>query len=227
MQAMYNILNTYIMAIVKSLGLGKARGSAGEFTYSTIEGRTIARTKPAHVHNPKTDAQQAQRTKMREVVVAWRAAGQRFERLWTNRKKYHSAYNSFVSANIANNGTFEVPEGEEYVYMNDGFILGQGQYSANQLEISPDASTCMLRIKNSDSLFHNLKVGDIVGCVFVGDSGQVSDVLEKVITQDDLASPTGHFVYEFQSEKDDITGYAPYWYSPSRNLSTDCVVVIK
>lgn len=167
------------MAIVKSLGLGKARGSAGEFTYSTIEGRTIARTKPAHVHNPNTEGQQAQRTKMREVVIAWRDAGQRFEKLWTNRKKYHSAYNSFVSANIANNGTFEVPEGKEYIYMNDGFILGKGQYQANQLEVVVDENDIHIVINNTVSLFHNLKVGDIIGCVFVGDSGQVADVQES------------------------------------------------
>lgn len=214
------------MAIVKSLGLGKARGSAGEFTYSTIEGRTIARTKPAHVHNPNTEGQQAQRTKMREVVIAWRDAGQRFEKLWTNRKKYHSAYNSFVSANIANNGTFEVPEGKEYIYMNDGFILGQGQYMPNQLQVIAEASNCTVMINNSESLFHNVKVGDIIGCIFVGDSGQVADVQEYTITQDDLAEGNVAIMASLTTTKDDITGHAPYWYSPSRNLSTDCVVTI-
>lgn len=214
------------MAIVKSLGLGKARGSAGEFTYSTIEGRTIARTKPAHVHNPNTEGQQAQRTKMREVVIAWRDAGQRFEKLWTNRKKYHSAYNSFVSANIANNGTFEVPEGKEYIYMNDGFILGQGQYMSNQLKITPAANACEVFIEKTESLFHNLKVGDIIGCVFVGDSGQVADVQEATITQEDLDPLAPYVTHVLETQKDDITGYAPYWYSPSRNLSTDCVVTI-
>lgn len=215
------------MAIVKSLGLGKARGSAGEFTYSTIEGRTIARTKPAHVHNPNTEGQQAQRTKMREVVIAWRDAGQRFEKLWTNRKKYHSAYNSFVSANIANNGTFEVPEGKEYIYMNDGFILGKGQYQANQLEVVVDENDIHIVINNTVSLFHNLKVGDIIGCVFVGDSGQVADVQEKVLTQSDIDNANSSVNAFLETSKEDITGHAPYWYSPSRNLSTDCVVTLK
>ena len=212
------------MAIVKSLGLGKARGSAGEFTYSTIEGRTIARTKPAHVHNPNTEGQQEQRTKMRDVVIAWRDAGQRFEKLWTNRKKYHSAYNSFVSANIANNGTFKVAPAGTYIYMYNGFILGKGQYQANQLDLCPGFNDCEVKILNSVSLFHNLKVGDIVGCVFIGVSGQVADVQEATITQEDL-DPTEPFVdFHLKSAKDDIKGYAPYWYSPSRNLSTDCIV---
>lgn len=214
------------MAIVKSLGLGKARGSAGEFTYSTIEGRTIARTKPAHVHNPNTEGQQAQRTKMRDVVIAWRDVGQRFERLWTNRKKYHSAYNSFVSANIANNGTFEVPAGKQYIYMNDGFILGQGQYRPNQLETVLDVADINIIIKDSGSLFHNLKVGDVVGCVFVGDSGQVAEVKEKVLTQADLNQSQSTLMVLLEPTKEDITGHAPYWYSPSRNLSTDCVVTL-
>lgn len=214
------------MAIVKSLGLGKARGSAGEFTYSTVEGRTIARTKPAHVHNPNTEGQQAQRTKMRDVVIAWRDAGQRFEKLWTNRKKYHSAYNSFVSANIANNGTFEVPEGKSYIYMNDGFILGQGQYKSNQMNITPAGQSCEVWIEKTESLYHNLKVGDIVGCVFVGDSGQVADVQEYTITQNDLDPLEPYFSHVLETKKDDITGHAAYWYSPSRNLSTDCIVVI-
>lgn len=215
------------MAIVKSLGLGKARGSAGEFTYSTIEGRTIARTKPAHVHNPKTDAQQAQRSKMRDVVIAWRDAGQRFEKLWTNRKKYHSAYNSFVSANIANNGTFEVAKAGNYIYMEAGFILGKGQYQANQLDFVTGEYNCEVKIKSSESLFRNLKVGDILGCVFVGDSGQVADVQEYTLTQEDLEASPNLISHTLVTEKEDITGHAPYWYSPSRNLSTDCVVVMK
>ena len=214
------------MAIVKSLGLGKARGSAGEFTYSTIEGRTIARTKPAHVHNPNTEGQQAQRTKMRDVVVAWRDVGQRFEKLWTNRKKYHSAYNSFVSANIANNGTFEVNSSGTYIYMEDGFILGQGQYRPNQLDIMAEEQVCKITISSSESLFHNLKVGDIVGCVFLGDSGQVVDVQEQVITENYIGLTETEFAATLSTDKSDITGHAPYWYSPSRNLSTDCVVKI-
>lgn len=212
------------MAIVKSLGLGKARGSAGEFTYSTIEGRTIARTKPAHVHNPNTAGQQKQRTKMREVVVAWRDAGQRFEKLWTNRKKYHSAYNSFVSANIANDGTFELSQNGQYVYMNTGFILGQGQYRPLQFEITDQVGTCGITIGNSNPLFHNLKVGDILGCVFVGDSGQVVEVVEHTITEDQLGPDENKIMLAIETIKSDITGHAPYWYSPSRKLSTDCVV---
>lgn len=212
------------MAIVKSLGLGKARGSAGEFTYSTIEGRTIARTKPAHVHNPKTDAQQAQRSKMRDVVIAWRDVGQRFERLWTNRKKYHSAYNSFVAANIANDGTFEVSDTGASIYMNTGFILGQGQYRPLQFEIPDQVGTCGLKIGNSNPLFHNLKVGDILGCVFVGDSGQVVEVVEHTITEDQLGPDKNNIMLAIETIKSDITGHAPYWYSPSRKLSTDCVV---
>lgn len=223
---MYHFFKTYIMAIVRSLGLGKARGSAGEFTYSTIQGRTIARTKPAHVHNPNTEAQQAQRTKMSEVVLAWRDAGQRLEKLWTKRKKYNSAYNSFVSANIHNNGTFEVaPEGT-YIYMNDGFILGQGQYSANQLEVVADGSQCTIIIRNTESLFHNLKVGDIVGCVFVGDSGQIADVQEYTLIESNFHPSDSALAARLSTLKDDITGYAAYWYSPARNLSTDCKVTI-
>lgn len=215
------------MAIVKSLGLGKARGSAGEFTYSTIQGRTIARTKPAHVHNPNTEAQQAQRAKMSNVVLAWRDAGQRLEKLWTKRKKYHSAYNSFVSANIANNGTFEVaPEGT-YVYMNDGFILGQGQYSANQLQIVTNGSQCSVVINNTESLFHNVKVGDILGCVFLGDSAQIVDVKEYTLTESNLSPENDRIMASLTTLKDDITGYAAYWYSPARNLSSDCVVTIE
>ena len=214
------------MAIVKSLGLGKARGSAGEFTYSTIQGRTIARTKPAHVHNPNTEAQQAQRKKMSDVVLAWRDAGQRLEKLWTKRKKYHSAYNSFVSANIANNGTFEVaPEGT-YVYMNDGFILGQGQYSANQLTVLPTEIGVTISIVSTESLFHNIKVGDILGCAFLGDSGQIVDIQEHTLTEQEVGAFDDAVGYSLVTSKDDITGHAAYWYSPKRNLSTDCVVRI-
>ena len=223
---MYHYLIKKIMAIVKSLGLGKARGSAGEFTYSTIQGRTIARTKPAHVHNPNTEAQQKQRTKMSEVVLAWRDVGQRFEKLWTKRKKYNSAYNSFVSANIANNGTFEVAPAGTYVYMNSGFILGQGQYNPNLLGVTADAEGVSFFIKKTESLFNNLKVGDVIGVAFLGDSGQVVEVVEHTLEEYDLENGPDGLKHRLMTNEDDITGHAPYWYSPSRNLSTDCVVTI-
>lgn len=221
---MYHTLITYIMAIVKSLGLGKAKGSAGEFTYSTIQGRTIARTKPAHVHNPNTAAQQAQRTRMSDVVVAWRDTGQRFEKLWTNRKKYNSAYNAFVSANIANNGTFEVAPAGNYIYMSEGFILGQGQYNANQLEVEADTEGATVIVNDSEALFYNMKIGDVLGIVFLGDSGQVVDVSEQTLSEHDLQDGMKSLRKVFGTTESDITGYAAYWYSPSRNLSTNCVV---
>lgn len=214
------------MAIVKSLGLGKARGSAGEFTYSTIQGRTIARTKPAHVHNPNTEAQQAQRTKMRDVVVAWRDVGQRFEKLWTNKKKYHSAYNSFVSANIANNGSFTVSPRGTHVFMNNGFTLGQGQYRAAQLTPVVSDGERDITINVSDNLFFNLKVGDVVGCVFLDHDGEIDSVKEVVLSQDDLEGVNDKISLTLRPDADEFAGYAPYWYSPSRNLSTDCVVTI-
>lgn len=223
---MYHILIQTIMAIVKSLGLGKARGSAGEFTYSTIQGRTIARTKPAHVHNPNTVPQRAQRLKMKNVVIAWRDVGQRLEKLWTKRKKYNSAYNSFVSANIANDKTFEMaPTGTE-VYLKDGFVLGQGQYNANLLGLQITADSATIEISKSESLHPNLKIGDVLGMVFLGDFGQIVEIEERVIDEYDFQEGTPSFKTTFTTDRDDITGHAPYWYSPSRNLSTDCVVTL-
>lgn len=214
------------MAIVKSLGLGKARGSAGEFTYSTIQGRTIARTKPAHVHNPNTVPQRAQRLKMKNVVIAWRDVGQRLEKLWTKRKKYSSAYNAFVSANIANNDTFVMdPSGTE-VYLKDGFVLGRGQYSANLLDLQVAADSATIEISKSESLHPNMKVGDVLGMVFLGDFGQIVEIEEHVLNEYDFQEETPSFKIVFQTDRDDITGHAPYWYSPSRGLSTDCVVTL-
>lgn len=94
------VLKHYIMAIIRSMGVGKARNSAGNLTYQTIKGRTIAREKPVFVRDPKTQAQLAQREKMRNVVEAWRYGYRQFKPMFTVIDRYGSEYNQFVKDNI-------------------------------------------------------------------------------------------------------------------------------
>lgn len=211
------------MAIIRSNGVGKARGSVDNWTYTTIEGRTIARAKPAFVDNPNTEKQQAQRAKMRNIVFLWRHAGQRLEKLWTKRKKYNSPYNAFVSANIMRPETFEVDLKFNTYSLEEGFILGEGQYS--NLELSNEAGEygVIVTIAKNTSLYSNVKVGDVVGVVVLGDSMQIVEVVEWTFLEGDLPEGKGDIEIQLQWDSDDVQGYATYWYSPTRKLSTDCI----
>lgn len=213
------------MAIIRSNGVGKARGSVDNWTYTTIEGRTIARAKPAFVDNPNTEKQQAQRAKMRNIVFLWRHAGQRLEKLWTKRKKYNSPYNAFVSANIMRPETFEVDLKFNTYSLEEGFILGEGQYS--NLELSEEIGVRMVTVKiaKNTSLYSNVKVGDVVGVVVLGDSMQIVEVVEWTVTEDDLWEGKHDIDIELAWLSDDAQGYATYWYSPLRKLSTDCIAL--
>lgn len=211
------------MAIIKSMGIGKASGSIDNITYSTVQGRTIGRSKASFVANPNTAAQQAQRGKMRDIVFVWREAGLRLQKLWTKRAKYNSPYNAFVSKNIMNSTTYSAMPDLGVYSLEEGFILGEGQYSSENLELTANGQQSGVRILENSALFHTLKVGDVLGCVFLGDSGQIVDVVEHTLAAEDL-DPEATFVAQaFNTFKDDITGHAVYWYSPSRKISTTCV----
>ena len=212
------------MAIIRSMGVGKASGSIDNITYSTIEGRTIARSKAAFVHNPNTSLQVAQRLRMRDVVFLWRVIGKRFEKLWTKRAKYNSPYNAFVSKNIMNNDAYLVDVTENQYELIDGFVLGDGSYLNTDITVSVGEGGVDMTIPTLTPLGSALKQGDIVGCAFFDQQGVLIDVVENYVRDYQLEDKNLPFTSNFGSSSADFSLIAPYWYSPTRKQSTTCIV---
>jgi hypothetical protein len=62
------------MSVINSMGVGKAKGSMGNVTYTTDKaGRTIGRQKPTTVANPQTEGQTYNRDRMRVAAKCFSA----------------------------------------------------------------------------------------------------------------------------------------------------------
>lgn len=212
------------MAIINSTAVGKATGSAGVFTYSTQEGRTIARGRSTKVRNPNTEAQQLQRSKMAAMVLAYRQFGYLTKPLFTKRKKYSSPYNAFVANNIKLDDSWSYdPDGDKFS-LNDGFIFGRGSYPASTIGFNLNEDSKMEIVSTDASLLSNVKIGDTIGCfTFNGPSFSVEMTSQKVVAADLLTIPTG-FRVKLDVQPGALGQHAAFWLSADGSKSTDCIL---
>lgn len=88
------------MAVINSVAVGAAKGKVGNLVYSRNAGRTIAREYQPNVKNPNTPEQQAQRGKMKEIIILYNALASALTGSFAGRKRTLSVFNAFVSANV-------------------------------------------------------------------------------------------------------------------------------
>ena len=211
------------MAIVRSLAIGKAVNSAGNITYQTVKGRTIAREKPVHVANPNTPAQQAQRSKMSNIVAAWREWFFVTAKYFTVIQGYGSAYNEFVKRNIH---LAELPIFVDGVVNSSrirGFTVSTGKYSHNSIAISrPDS---ILAVSMTDiQMREDLVSGDEIVriSVYVGEDTPVLEHLE--LSEQDITTLKEGNSVEFPETGDDVDSNGYMYWSPSRRIASTCVL---
>ena len=212
------------MAIVRSLAIGKAVNSAGNLTYQTVKGRTIAREKPVHVANPNTPAQQAQRSKMSNIVAAWREWFFQMAPYFTVIQGYGSAYNEFVKRNIhlAEKPWFE--DGEFLPVRAAGAFISTGKYSQNSLAWAGTIAVRTISVVDAQ-LRDDLLVGDEILTFFQSADGGPIQLLRKVLDQDDVTALQGGGTIDFPLPSEpDLFGNM-YW-SPSRRIASSCVVSV-
>lgn len=212
------------MAIINSSAIGKATGSLGNLTYSTQQGRTIARDRVRTVHNPNTMLQQAQRSKMRDVVLAWSLIGNDVKKLFTKRKKYSSAYNAFVSANIADIERFVYDAEARTASFGNGFIFGVGQYPSNTLSITTDEPNEAEIITTSRALISQMKIGDTIGVVGLLRDTSGIEMIERKLTADDIDSEAGSLSLSLTLGGEKSLLYIPYYLSSDGKISVSCEV---
>jgi len=79
--------------------IGKSRNKIGGVVMSTWKGINVLREKPATVANPNTNAQQAQRSVMRQLVAMARAILSTLHVSFRQEAVEQSQYNAFIHAN--------------------------------------------------------------------------------------------------------------------------------
>lgn len=88
------------MAIMRSLAIGKAKGSAMNLTYTVLGGETIVKGKVAFPKNPKTLGQMSRRVRWANLVALWQAFNDRDKPSFEDKAPRVSDFNAFIGANI-------------------------------------------------------------------------------------------------------------------------------
>lgn len=85
---------------VKSLAIGKAKGSAGNLTYTTLGDETIAKAKVSFPTNPKTPSQMERRVQLSNLVNMFQALRPYQKLAFQTATGRVSDYNRFVGNNL-------------------------------------------------------------------------------------------------------------------------------
>ena len=209
------------MAIINSIVIGKARKSIGNVTLSTIEGRTIAREKPAYVRDPKTSKQVVQRNKMRMLVGMFQQNGRQFSRLWTSRKKYNSPYNAFVSANMVYADSITYDDNTGLYKSSVKLLYGRGVFDSTSLSVAKGVDDETEVSFNNVNMIGQLKDGDIIGVFAAGADGTISWHEQEILTSSiiTIIETSGKRIFEERADPTDTL----YCYYLSGDGRVSCV----
>lgn len=209
------------MAIVRSLAIGKAIKSAGNLTYQTVKGRTIAREKPTFVANPNTERQQAQRAKLRTMVEAWRAWFSVLKPFFTVIQGYGSAYNEFVSRNINLPRSTFFESDTDNVSMRGGIVMSTGKYGAGAVHFEKNEANIDVTIPDFQ-LRGDMQVGDRLIIVSQAiDEEPLPKVTEHDLTQGNIDTLAAGETLSIPSPSlGDLVYYTVFFYSSARRIAS-------
>ena len=109
--------------------LGYARGKVGDLVFSRRLGQQVTKAYNPSPHNPKTEAQMVQRTKLAGLVAAYRAMRVIVDHSFTNRKEGQTSYNVFVSSNMAVAPFLSKQQAEQGVVVVLPYVVAKGVLS--------------------------------------------------------------------------------------------------
>lgn len=207
------------MAIINSVAIGKARRSAGNITYSTIQGRTIGRQKPVTVRNPNTELQFNQRSRLAKLVAFWKMLGNELNPYFTTLVGYGSAYNTFLSLNMPyGNGIWLDTDG--FVSIPFGAYLSNGMYANNQVICDYSDGNVFVRFP-LEKLRADVAIGDQLIILRVPNVGRywMIDVVEIDNSNIHILQSGGDY---FPLPAMNVDVYGAIYYSPSRKVSSTC-----
>lgn len=205
------------MAIIRSTVMGKSRKSIGNVTTQVYGGRTIAREKPANVKNPKTAGQVAQRTKMANIVAAWRNQFVALKKYFTTGLAYQSAYNVWCSLNVHYGEQPLVNDAGAVVLVPEGLYLSSGQFPQHFIDVTEVESNVNVSINNA-GMRDVIAKGDIFAIVDPKDTTGSVSIQEYTLTDDDVTTIKGGGTLDTNIAAP--AEFVVIWYSPSRRMSS-------
>lgn len=146
--------------------LGYARGKVGDLVFSRRLGQQVAKAYNPSPHNPKTEAQMMQRTKLAGLVAAYRAMRTILDHSFTNRREGQTSYNVFVSSNMAIAPFLSKQQAEQGVVVVLPYVVAKGVLS----RISVSGS--------GDNAYTNIALGSLV----IGDNTTIAEFSKAVVT---------------------------------------------
>lgn len=146
--------------------LGYARGKVGDLVFSRRLGQQVAKAYNPSPHNPKTEAQMVQRTKLAGLVAAYRAMRTILDHSFTNRREGQTSYNVFVSSNMAIAPFLSKQQAEQGVVVVLPYVVAKGVLS----RISVSGS--------GDNAYTNIALGSLV----IDDDTTIAEFSQAVVT---------------------------------------------
>lgn len=214
------------MAIISSLAIGKARNSAGNLTYSTIKGRTIAREKPTYVRNPQTPKQMKQRNKMSALVALWRQHLSVCKPYFTVIKGYGSSYNEAIRLNMPIAEDLNYNRESNTVDLAAGVVISNGKFGADSLGIiSGDMGAFTIKI-NDNQLKETVQIGDQFVLFTAIDAGNEKEIYTIEVIEDNIQDIVNNEYIPEAYIPDAGELYALLYYSSSRNISSSAVLTV-
>lgn len=184
-------LNFCLMAIINSLAIGKSVKSAGNLTYKTVRGRTIASQRITQ-NKSNTPFQQNQRQLFAKVSESMKLLQQYIDACY-EKSKYGSSRNAFFSTNkrfTLGNLVGEITEG--IITLSDGMLSALTDTPTPQLSIITKGSlagflqiqyTTIPSYKYGENTYNNLRV---IGDAESYGSGEYSFTLSKLARRTDI-----------------------------------------
>ena len=86
------------MAILNGL-INKMKGSAGQLTFKRLNGQTVVSERPTKISNPRTEAQQRQRTRWTNIIRMYKGLMPLLRDAFEKKLQTQSDYNMFVKLN--------------------------------------------------------------------------------------------------------------------------------
>jgi hypothetical protein len=160
------------MARTQNTLIGRTSGSIGGVTFSTWKGINVAKSKATSVADPKTPAQLAQRARMANAVILFKALGAITNTGFIEGATGKSAYNVFVSQNIKNGSIGSVPG--TLLATPAGFITSSGTLDNTSSQMaSANASGNTIALQWDKTVTGNKLSTDLVKIVVLDSTGAV------------------------------------------------------
>lgn len=184
------------MAIIKSLAVGRAKGSAQDLTYTTIGGATIMKGKVAFPKNPKTTGQMNRRVRWANLVNFWQAFNNINHPSFEGRAPRVSDFNAFIGANIAGAPVYlTISEASQGAAVVASYMVSRGSLPAIDIAVGTGG------VPVTDISLGNLTI----------DGDTTLKEFSEAVVNNNTAYQTGDQIscYVFQQETNPVTGI-PY-----------------